>query len=426
MALTASLIDCSAPQEPPIFPRGAAFARSGGAAATETLLHSFVGNSDGSYPNSSLVAVKALLFGTTSNGGSGGCTKVNGCGTVYTIDASGNETVVTTFKGGTDGEAPNQLLLDSDTTFYGTTWYGGSSGCTLKRGNTSGCGTVFQLSPSGSEKVIYRFPGGEKGALPSSGLSKFKSVFYGEAAAGGKGDCDTANQPGCGLIYSVTRSGHVKVIYTFAGGTDAGSPSGGLTADKGELYGTSTAGRKDPACGFSHGCGTVFKVTPSGKETVLHVFTGKRDDGVLPETGLVLLNGTFYGTTFTGGTYDCGTTAYFFGCGTIFEITPSGAEKTIHNFKGGSDGRYPSGLFVVNGVLYGTTSGGGDGCKPYGGCGTFFKMTASGEKTILYSFPGTPDVSGPISPFLYKNGTFYGVSGGGGSHALGTAFAVTL
>ena len=394
--------------------------------ATETLLHSFAGNSDGSYPNSSLVAVKALFFGTTSNGGSGGCTKVDGCGTVYTIDASGHETVVTTFKGGTDGEAPNQLLLDPDTTtLYGTTWYGGSSGCALKGGNTTGCGTVFQLSPSDSEKVIYRFPGGVKGANPDSGLSNFKSLFYGETAAGGKGGCYYADQPGCGLIYSVTKSGDVKVIYTFAGGTDAGSPIGGLTPYKGELYGTSSAGGARPACGYSYGCGTVFKVTPSGKETVLHVFTGKRDDGSLPETGLVLLNGAFYGTTRAGGTQDCGTTAYFFGCGTVFEITPSGVEKTIHNFGAGGDGRYPSGLFVVNGVLYGTTLGGGDSYKHYGGFGTFFKMTASGQETILYSFPGKPDAAGPISPFLYENGTFYGVSGGGGSHALGTAFAVT-
>jgi hypothetical protein len=127
MALIASLIDCSAPQQSLVVPRGATFARSGATTATETLLHSFAGNSDGSYPNSSLVAVKSLFFGTTSNGGSGGCTKVDGCGTVYTIDASGNETVVTAFKGATDGEAPNQLLLDSDTTFYGTTQYGGSS-----------------------------------------------------------------------------------------------------------------------------------------------------------------------------------------------------------------------------------------------------------------------------------------------------------
>ncbi|HEY1428110.1 MAG TPA: choice-of-anchor tandem repeat GloVer-containing protein [Candidatus Tumulicola sp.] len=412
---TASLVACSSSsQGSPIVPPGGS--------TTEKVLHSFAGT-DGSYPDSSLVALNSLFFGTTVIGGGSGCPKVKGCGTVYSVDAAGHLTVLVTFAGGTDGEAPNQLLLDSGE-LYGTTEFGGGTGCTNKGGNTTGCGTVFQLSPSGVENIIYRFPGGETGALPSSGLTKLNSVFYGEAAAGGKGTCYYADQQGCGLVYSVTKSGIAKVIYTFAGGADAASPTGGLTAYGADLYGTSTAGGANPKCGSSYigACGTVFKVSPSGTETVLHRFSGKRD-GAYPDTRLVLLNGTFYGTT-SGGGGDCGVTAYYMGCGTVFSITPSGTKKTIHNFAMGSGGNDPSGLFALNGVLYGTTVGGGDdrNCE----CGTFFKMSPSGQETVLYSFTGKPDAAGPSSPFLFEDGTFYGVSGGGGSSGLGTVFSLTL
>jgi hypothetical protein len=419
VAVAASLTDCSS-QQSRVVPSAAT------ATKTESLLHSFGGGNDGAYPKPSLVALNSLFFGTTGNGGNGGCAKVGGCGTAYTVDAKGNYTVIATFKSGTDGEAPGQLLLDG-TTLYGTTSYGGSSGCTLKHGNTTGCGTIFQLSPSGTETVLYRFPGAAQGALPASGLTKLNGLFYGETAAGGKDGCYYADQPGCGLIYSVTKSGEVKVIYSFAGGIDASSPVSGLTAYKGDLYGTGTAGGRNPSCGTtsSYTCGAVFKVTTSGTETVLHRFTGTKGDGAYPDTALVLLDGKFYGTTATGGTQDCAITGYFMGCGTVFEITPSGTERTIHNFGKGSDGRYPTGLFVLHGVLYGTTAGGGDGCEAYA-CGTFFKMTPSGHETILYSFPGKPNAAGPSSPFLYQNGTFYGVSQGGGSQGLGTVFGLTL
>jgi uncharacterized repeat protein (TIGR03803 family) len=126
-------------------------------------------------------------------------------------------------------------------------------------------------------------------------------------------------------------SGHVSIVYTFKGGrANAGSPQGGLILYEGNFYGTSSAGG-GTACMFRYGCGTAFKISPAGKLTILYAFGRTSHDGALPESGLVVLKGTLYGTTFSGGEYNCALSGSGYGCGTVFSLTLSGGEKINHN-----------------------------------------------------------------------------------------------
>jgi uncharacterized repeat protein (TIGR03803 family) len=169
-----------------------------------------------------------------------------------------------------------------------------------------------------------------------------------------------------------TSGSSYKVVYNFAGGSDGARPLAGLINVNGTLYGTTVQGGGE-GCYKSFGCGTVFSVTPSGQETVLHAFTGG-SDGANPKAGLIDVNGTLYGTTFHGGDTKCNGRSGV-GCGTVFSITPSGAETVLHGFTGPPDGAWPAaGLRDVNGTLYGTTAEGGTpgGCRlghPKIGCG---------------------------------------------------------
>ncbi|MBV9056420.1 MAG: hypothetical protein JO078_12585 [Candidatus Eremiobacteraeota bacterium] len=389
--------------------------------ALERVVHSFAGGNDGADPNAAPILIGRDLYGTTALGGNGGCRFVHGCGIAYKVSLLGQERVLHVFTSGTDGEAPTAALTDLGGVLFGTTVYGGGSGC--KSGHVKGCGTVFELTPKGKEHVQSRLPGGAKGANPDSQLTFFNGALYGEAAAGGTGKCYYAQTPGCGLIFKITPSGNVSILYAFKGGKDAGTPSGGLLLYNGNFYGTTTAGGSS-RCYFSYGCGTVFKMTPSGTETILHRFKGSWNDGALPASGLAMLNGNLYGTTISGGNHNCGLT-YYLPCGSVFEVTLSGEERIIYNFQGGADGQSPNGLIAVGDELYGTTASGGRGCAQGPGCGILFKMTPSGEETIVYQFKGAPDASGPDSGLIEVRGTLFGTSGGGGSNGNGTVYAVT-
>jgi len=385
--------------------------------SSEKVIYSFAGGSDGSTPEAAPIVIDGELYGTTVLGGNGGCIFVHGCGTIYKVNASGQERVLHVFKSGTDGEAPVASLIDGSETLFGTTVLGGGSGC--KNHQVKVCGTVFELTRSGKERVRYRFPGKAQGALPAAPLTLFNGTIYGEAAAGGTGACYYTNQPGCGLIFKMNSSGGVSIVYTFSGGKSGGTPQGGLVPFKGNFYGTTSAGGGN-ACLFSYGCGTVFRMTPSGSVTVLHQFGHRRSDPAAPETGLVVLNGTLYGTTFSGGASDCAYSGSGFGCGTVFEVTLSGEEKTIYNFKGVDDGAYPSGLIAIDGSLYGAAGGRGSHQ-----CGTVFKVTPSGKFTILYEFNSGADGCGPSSGLIDVGGTLYGTTGGGGQRGDGTVYSIT-
>ncbi len=204
------------------------------------------------------------------------------------------------------------------------------------------------------------------------------------------------------------------VLHRFGKGADGFFPEARLFNHNGTFYGTTFNARS--------GWGTVFSITPSGTEKVLHTFSGAPNDGEFPTAGLIYDNGAFYGTTESGGTY-CNHSG---GCGTVFSITTSGAEKVLHSFGMGSDGADPvAGLIEVSGTLYGTTSAGGVGCGSPG-CGTVFSITTSGAEKVLHSFGGYPDGSVPMAALHYLNGTLYGTTYYGGAYGPGIVFSITM
>jgi uncharacterized repeat protein (TIGR03803 family) len=339
----------------------------------------------GQYPND-LIDVGGTLYGTTSGGGS------NGRGTVFTLTAAGKGRVIYSFKGGDDGAEPSARLTNVNGTLYGTTGSGGGMDCTSR-----GCGTVFKVTTAGKESVLYRFTGPPgDGDGPSSALLAVGNTLYGTTYYGGASNS--------GTIYTLKTTGSKAELYDFTGGDDGSNPSGGLTLSGGVLYGTTFNGG-------TRGFGTVFTVTPSGKETVLHSFLGSAGDGQGPNTDLLDVKGTLYGTTIYGGN------SYF---GTVFSITQSGTETPIFNFAGYVDGGYPKGSLVdVNGALYGTTQEGGETTN----YGVVYKLTTAGTLTFLHSFKGPPK-DGAEAGYLLTSlgGKLYGTTFSGGKSNKGTVY----
>lgn len=207
-----------------------------------------------------------------------------------------------------------------------------------------------------------------------------------------------------------------KVIYSFAfGEADGAAPQGGVIRDaQGNLYGT-TQGGEGGGCGGG-GCGTVFKVTPKGKETILHGFTGA--DGAYPVPGLAIdAAGNLYGTAIVGGPiHHCA-------CGVVFKVTPDGAFSIVHAFRGGADGSHPVGglIFDKRGDLIGTTGSGGNDCTGTGeGCGTVFRIKPDGRKEVLHAFDGAGGIYPESDLTLDGSGNIYGTTANGGSDCDGT------
>ena len=335
----------------------------------ERVLHSFNYNGkDGFIPSAGLIALKGAFYGTTygSFGSSGECDSY-GCGTVFEVRTSGKERVLYRFKGGTGGFAPSAGLIVVNGALYGTTAYGGTPGGSFGYG----CGTVFEVSTSGKGRIVYRFKCEPDGGEPQAGLIDVSGTLYGTTSSGGT-YCTGGYGAGCGTVFEVSTSGNEHVLYSFSDTPDGAYPFAGLTDVNGALYGTTYPG--GTGCkngGFGPGCGTVFEVSTSGKERVLYRFKGGTD-GKYPFAGLTDVNGTLYGTTYAGGT-GCKNGSYGSGCGTVFEVSTSGKERVLYRFKGGTDGYYPrAGLIAVNGALYGTTSRGGTSDYHYG---TVFRIT---------------------------------------------------
>jgi len=303
--------------------------------------------------------------------------------------------------------------------FYGTTAFGGHRFCTS--------GTLFTLTTSGQEHELFKFKVATDGDNPNDGLVALNGVLYGTTSGGGRG---CAKEAGCGTVFAVTTSGKKRWVYHFKGGADGMTPSGGLLLFDGMLYGTTSSGGLTSVCprgsDWATGCGTVFSIDTAGNERVVYRFRGDRD-GAGPNGPLTALNGGLYGTTSGGGDYH----RCYYGCGTLFEVTSSGVEKVLHRFGNGRDGGDPNGgLLALDGLLYGTTNGGGS-AKCIGsqcGYGTFFKATTSGDETVLYSFKGIPDAVGPYGVLVVDGGFIYGTASGGescGYSDSGTIFAVS-
>ena len=324
---------------------------------------------------------------------------------------STNYRVVYSFGGGSDGATPEAGVIYVGGTLYGTTEAGGAYSC-----GSSGCGTVFSVTPGGTEKVLHSFGGESDGENPQAGLVDVGGVLYGTTTLGGAYTCTFDCGIG-GTVFSITRGGTEKVLHSFRGYADGSTPYAGLINVKRTLYGT-TGGGGTRVCysGSNPGCGTVFSVTTAGSERALYDFSGP-PDGAYSAAGLIDVKGMLYGTTYAGGTHSAGT---------IFSLTLDGHEKVLHSFGQGSDGRVPlAGLIEVNGTLYGDTSGGGAS-----GRGAIFSITLGGKETVLYSFDGT-DGYGPTGSLIELKGKLYGTTEAGGAYSCfpsgcGTIFRITL
>jgi uncharacterized repeat protein (TIGR03803 family) len=229
--------------------------------------------------------------------------------------------VLHSFAGGQDGSLLAGTLLYSNGELYGTTETGGGGGGSTCS-NTSvpvGCGTIFSVSTSGTEKVLYSFTGGTDGAYPDGGLIDVNGTLFGMAQQGGSG-CGS----GCGTIFSLGTSNSFRSVYKFQGPPNDGAfPWGNLTNVKGVLYGTTDLGGVSSACpavSSITGCGMVFRVTTGGNEQMLYSFKGN-SDGAYANTTLLYVKGVLYGTTLFGGSGSCAR-AGGNGCGTVFSLTP--------------------------------------------------------------------------------------------------------
>lgn len=346
-------------------------------------------------------------------------------GTVFAMDTSGNERVVYFFKGGSDGMYPGGGVSVVNGVLYGTT-AGGGNGCQTGPGGVEGCGTIYSVTISGKERVLHRFTWGSDGASPLSDLTVLNGKIYGVTWSGGRQRVCEDLTNGCGTVFEIGASGDgYRVVYRFKGRTDGALPEGTLLAFHGKLFGTTSSGGGINNC-FGAACGTIFDVNTSGQEEVLARFKGGTDGGD-PIAGLININDVLYGTTSEGGS-EC-----YGGCGTVFKATASGQETVLYSFKGAPDGEYPtSRLTAANGALYGTTPSGGNQCGATSGytAGTIFELTLSGAEKILYPFkcwtPRDADGIFPSQPLLVIKQRLYGTTASGGRHYAGTAFALSL
>jgi uncharacterized repeat protein (TIGR03803 family) len=317
----------------------------------------------GEFPNSGLVqAANGEFYGTTSNGGSnlGG----NGVGTVFKI-AAGQVITLYSFcsqANCADGVYPYAGLVQAGNgNFYGTTHQGGGTQAKCN-GQNGDCGTIFEITPAGQLSTLYRFCSRAKctdGYYPYAGLVQGKDGnFYGTTFYGGADKC---GRVGCGTIFKVTPAGKLTTLYSFCAQamcTDGSLPAAKLVlGSDGDFYGVTLQGGSIKNCNANNfGCGTVFKITPAGKLTTLHIFCIQENctDGAAPLAGLVqAANGNFYGTTAAGGST---------GYGEVFEITAAGKLTTAYSFctqTNCADGAAPMAELIqgANGTLYGTTSG---------------------------------------------------------------------
>jgi uncharacterized repeat protein (TIGR03803 family) len=409
--------------------------QSAAAHASDTILYAFKGKGDGATPDGNLVRDSSgNLYGTTAIGGKSGCHFISTtCGVVFKLTSAGTESVLYKFKG---SSPVGGLVSDNSGNFYGVTVEGGlsESGC----GN--GCGTVFELAPSGKETQLYAFTGQKDGVGPAGGvLLDSSGNLYGTTLDGGGTSRCGGESAGCGILFSLAAKGSETILHTFAGGADGAHPTGRLLMDSSNnLYGLTGTGGSSDTCGTSwNGCGAVFKLTSSGTESILHAFAGG-SDGAYPVAGLSEdSSGNLYGTTVAGGSYpdDCGV-GIDEGCGTVYRLAPNGTEAILHVFAGGSDGAYPfAGLIMdSSGNIFGETMAGGSktSCgttrlKRGSGCGVVFEITSAGKESILYAFKGSAKNDGAY-PFagliLDSSGNLYGVTFGGGtkgcdSHTFG-------
>jgi len=367
------------------------------AQTTRTSVFSVVSNLGGNVGSEPLLVTLAEdssgnLWGTTSSNGP------QTFGTVFSLTTIGAITPVYNFQMATGYVPIGGMTLGLDGNFYGITSSGGKF--------TDG--VVYQLTPAGVYTVLHNFSGTNEGKNPITLILGQDGNFYGATASGG-------TDPSGGTIFEITPNGVLTTLYNF-NSAQSSEPGPLVAASDGTFYGAAQYGGGSTVC--SNGCGTIFHLTSSGTLVTLHDFSGS--DGSFPVGLTIGKDGNLYGTTGEGGDLTrCGKV----GCGTIFKMTPSGTFKTLHVFKG-TDGALPGGALTQgpDGNFYGVAAG---GLKP-NIFGAVYGITPKGSFKVLHFFASTDGNEPEGALLLHTDGKFYGTTQLGGTNVAGVVYSLDL
>jgi hypothetical protein len=385
-------------------------------AVTETVLHQFVSQSRGAFPESLAADAQGNMYGMTQDGG------MYGYGSVFKLskNSSGkwNQTVLHSFTGLTDGNNyfpytnENSLIFDKAGNLYGSTPEGGL-----------GSGVIFKLSPGSNGNwnytVLYSFKGGKTDGYTPTGPLAFDAQgdLYGTTTFGGNQSTNSC-QASCGIVFRLTPSASgwtEKVVHFFTEVNEGANPTNGVVFDSnGNMFGTTST--------FSDIASTVFEITRTGGNwtlTTLHSFSAS-GDASNPEGVILDASGNLYGASYQGGVN---------GDGAVFELAHSSSgwtESVLYSFNTGASGFSPTGnvTFDGSGNLIGVTGSGGSGSG--GGNGVVYKLTLSSgawTESVLYTFNGGTDGVRPVSNVILDSaGDVFGVTSQGASANYGTVY----
>ena len=365
-------------------------------AQTYTLLYNFPGGSKGLQPGDLVVTSDGSILGGASHGSYSSSLLFN-----YT---DGTETVLHRFPEGYgyEPEFPQGLLLSKNgETLYGTTQYGGKENGVCAGG--TGCGVAFSYDlTTGKYETMHEFQGPDGASPIGTQVLDSAGDLFGLTNGGGTD----------GTFYEITAAGKEKVLYSFGPAPDGTQPGGGPVLSGGNYYGVTIGGGANTC--YNGGCGTAFKVTPLGKETVLYNFTGG-SDGLNPYELVGDSQGNMYGLSRTQDN----TTA------AIFEINAAGDFSIAYN------GSYVSGIGYIimgtDGSLYASSSGGDVSSGAPTGFGQILRLTPTGggnaTVTVLHEFDNTDgSMLNPFQDLVLHGGMLYGTTNYGGSSDHGVIY----
>jgi uncharacterized repeat protein (TIGR03803 family) len=306
-------------------------------------------------------------------------------GSVFKYVPGGAFTVLSDFRSSNNGTNPvaEVLLQPNDRVLFGTAETGGKHG---------GSGTVYRVSQTGKTSHLYVFTGGNDGGTPVGALVGDASTktLYGVTRSGGA--------LGNGTVWALSPGGVLTTLHAFAGGTtDGGSPGSGLWSDgAGNFYGTTVFGG-------TANCGTIYKVTSAGSESILHNFLCDANGANPPAPLVADSEGNLYGVA-----------------GTLFKLTPGGTYSVLHSFKGKpTDGSDPQSAVLLDaaGDIFGVTSEGGKYNH-----GTLYELAANGTYSVLYSFVSGNDGTPIGRPIEDASGNIWGTVIGDGEDSSGAIY----